>query len=212
MTGQAHAQVAIGFRSGVHISFNNLDFEDEFQSLANRDNITSLNLAIPIEFSTSTMVSFQTGLSFLSKGTRVRYTDQLQEVSFINKYALDYLQLPLTAKLTLPFNEYALYFVGGCSIDYAVDLEVLKLTYRQNGSYNIEKYKLDFERAQINQLDIGLIFGGGIMANIARGKKLFVDIRLDWGLIDIDKRKSQEIYNQGRSLTMGMLLPLTRKQ
>ncbi len=206
--GGLFAQVAVGIRSGMQVSYNNLLFEKGVLSIEARDNITGLVLAIPIEFPSDKMLAFQSGIVYHNKGTRIRYQQQGQTQLFITKYLIDYLSVPVLGKLSLSLGRLNLFLLGGGTLNYAVDMESLKLSYDHFGPPRYETLKMDFQNAQVSRFDLGLLLGGGIEAHIADGKKLFIDARFEFGMLDIDKRPENTVYNGGRSFTMGILLPL----
>ncbi|MEO1625214.1 MAG: porin family protein [Bacteroidota bacterium] len=208
----AQAQMAIGVRGGVHVAFNNLSFDHDFPEITTRDNITVLALAIPIEWPASKMFRLQSGLTFLTRGTRIHFRDRSAEINYIDKYAIRYIQIPIVGKLNLDFNPFNLYVIGGADLGYGIDFELIELAYNDQGPTSWKNRKLDFQRAGVSRFDIGMALGGGIEASISKGRRIFVDIRYHIGLNDIDKRPNVEVYNQGRSYTIGMMLPVNFKK
>ncbi|MEM9920595.1 MAG: porin family protein [Bacteroidota bacterium] len=206
------AQVAVGFRGGAHVAYNNLSFDHNYSDLALRDNITGLIFAIPVEWPASRMFRLQTGLAFLTRGTRIYYSDPSAELDYVDKYAISYIQIPITGKLALDLNPFDLYVIGGVDLAYGVDFELLQLSYDGTGPKTLRQRKLDFERAGISRLDVGLALGGGVETTISKGRRIFLDVRFHIGLNDIDARSDVEVFNQGRSYTLGMLLPINFKK
>lgn len=209
LVSSVQAQLDIGFRGGVHLAYNNLEFDIDPAQITEVESITGLTLSIPIEFPAGRMFSIQSGLSFVSKGNLLHHRESGQSYTSISKYRIDYLEIPVLSKISLRLHPFDLFLLGGVNVGYAIDLKAYRLSYdlvwlRQ------EYFKIDFQRAGVDRFDISMVLGGGLMAHISRGKKIFIDARYDFGFYDIDAEAGSEVFNAGRSFTMGILIPFKR--
>lgn len=200
----AQSKWHFGFRAGANIAYNNLSVGIAQSNIISRYNIGGLLLSVPLEYEYSDMFSLVSGFTYIQKGTSLQIRDPGSSRPYLNTFALDYLQVPLRGKLTLQLNRYQLYISAGMAFGYATDFRRIQSV----GAEVSQKTKLDFQAANIHRMDVSLLGGGGFQVEIADRKRLFVEALLNSGIIDIDKHSEREVYNQGYSVTLGMMMPI----
>ncbi|MEM1322824.1 MAG: porin family protein [Bacteroidota bacterium] len=205
------AQWSIGVGGGLNVAFNNLIFDQSLSEIKQRGNLSGLALSLPIEYPSGRMFSFQSGLIYIQKGTRFNYEETSSGQSFSSKYIIDYLELPLAGKLGLEVKPFRLYVLGGTHIGYALNMKSVRLSNDPDLPFR-ETRPLDFELTGISRWDISLMIGGGFEAYISEGRRLFVEMRFNAGIKDIDEADDVEVYNESRTFTMGMMIPLPFKR
>lgn len=207
----SQAQWSIGVKGGFNLAYSNLVFEEDKENINHRSHLIGLALAIPVEYQTQGLFGVRTGLSYIQKGTRFNYLEAGPNQFFDTKYVIDYLEFPMIAKATFNFNRVNLYLLGGGHAAYAINMRVISLSLDPDVPVK-ETFQIEFEDAEISRLDLGLLFGGGIEAHIAEDRRIFVEMQYNLGLNDIDKSMTDDAFNEGRTFTMGMLIPLKKKK
>lgn len=203
----AQSKWHMGFRAGASISYNNLSIDIPQENIVSRYDVGGLILSIPIEYQYSEMFSLVSGITYLQKGTSIEVREPSPNNTFQNTFVIDYLQVPVHGKVALQLSRFQLYLSAGFAIAYATDLK--RIT-----SFGIEaaqKTKLDFRASGIRRFDMGLEGGGGVQAEITQGKRLFIEMLYNAGIVDIDRHPEQEVYNQGYTLTLGIMMPLGKQ-
>ena len=207
LSALAQSKWHAGFRAGASISYNNLSIDIPQENIVSRYDVGGLLLSIPFEYQYSEMFSIVSGVTYLQKGTSIEVREPNPNATFQNTFVIDYLQLPVHGKLALQLDRFQIYLSAGFALAYATDLK--RIT-----SFGIETAKttkLDFQASEIRRFDLGLEGGGGIQAEITQGKRLFVEMLYNAGVLDIDRQADQEVYNQGYTLTLGIMMPLAKK-
>ena len=72
------------------------------------------------------------------------------------------------------------------------------------------KESFSFEEVGMARTDWGAALGGGVDVEIAKGRKMFIDYRYNVGLKDIALSSDIDTYNEGSSITMGIMVPLKK--
>lgn len=116
---------------------------------------------------------------------------------------IDYVSAPLLFKAKLDWEPVALYAVAGPEISYAVGVQA---NYDEAGG--IFREKLSFDQLDLNRWDVGLCLGIGVEKIIRNRKKIFLDYRYYLGLRDLDNTSGNDIFHEGKVLTMGFVFPL----
>ena len=197
LSALAQSKWHAGFRAGASISYNNLSIDIPQENIVSRYDVGGLLLSIPFEYQYSEMFSIVSGVTYLQKGTSIEVREPNPNATFQNTFVIDYLQLPVHGKLALQLDRFQIYLSAGLALAYATDLK--RIT-----SFGIETAKttkLDFQASEIR----------GIQAEITQGKRLFVEMLYNAGVLDIDRQADQEVYNQGYTLTLGIMMPLAKK-
>ena len=205
------AQWSVGFGGGFNLAFSNLTFQEDLNNINQRSNLVGLTLALPVEVPSGKMFSLRTGLVFIQRGTRFNYLGAGPGRFYDTKYIMDYLEIPLLAKATFSVQPFNFYVLGGVQPGYAVNMRVVRISTNPDIPIK-EIFPVDFREAGISRLDIGLVMGGGIQAKIARGRRIFVEMQYHFGIRDISRRPNTEVFNEGRTFSMGILVPLKKKE
>ena len=219
----ANGQIYLGASSGVSITkFRTHDVSNKNKiNNAKCKNLIGFNIDIPILFKLNKNIAIESGLSYLNMGTKIdvsqslyRIIDQTDPIyqSLIHdgdaKYRLDYLSLPLTIHLTIPFNKYSVYVKAGGYIS--------SLIHGANKSTGTKsKRNLNFGDEKLNTFDWGGIVGIGATRNVGKGY-LFFDAKYMIGASNLNKSNflyslpfgMNEINNRGAFLNIGYMINL----
>ena len=205
------AQWSIGFGGGFNLAYSNLTFQEDLSNINQRSNLVGLTIALPVEVPSGKMFSLRTGLTFIQKGTRFNYLEASPGRFYDTKYIMDYLEIPLLAKATFSVQPFNFYVLGGLQPGYAVNMRVVRISTNPDIPIK-ETFPVDFKEAGISRMDLGLVMGGGVEAEIAKGRRIFVEMQYHFGVRDISRRTDTEVFNEGRTFNMGMLIPLRKKE
>ncbi len=152
---------------------------------------------IPIHHHFSTVLSFESGLLFTTKGFRI------EEDSIKVKTNLYYIDIPLTVKTSLPLSEGLKIFgaVGpyvGIGLSGKVILDELFGVELIDDNEEAIKWGSDEDSddyLNLKRLDYGLTFGGGVEINA-----LMLGISYDLGLANIDTYQEDGYTTKNRVL------------
>jgi len=67
-----------------------------------------------------------------------------------------------------------------------------------------------FEDINTHRFDFGVSIGTGLVLEVAKERKMFLDLRYNFGLRDINAHPDRATFNEGTSLTMGFMIPLKK--
>ena len=220
--GQLFAQVT--FSSGLRVGINSADmefqsaFEDEDMTFSNR---TGIYVGLPVEIRFSNAFALQPELNFIQKGVNAEYQysgSDWQEES-TTEITLNYLELPVLAKLSAGTEQFQMFALAGPRISMALDGEISmdyeyymdgELVDYGSGSLSIPVGESSEDGIGANRFDFGLTFGLGASLKAGPGR-VMVDARYDLGLgnWNYDAADSEEeIFNRGVGVTLGYLMPL----
>lgn len=221
-SGQLFAQVT--FSAGLRAGINSADmefessFEDDEVSFANR---VGLYLGVPVEIRFSNAFALQPELNFIQKGVQIDFSEQgssfREEAE--GEITLNYLELPVLAKLTAGNESFQMFAVAGPRISMALDGEFSQdyryfqndeLIEEESGSIPIPIGSEGDDGPGANRFDFGMTFGLGASVKAGAGR-LMIDARYDLGLSNwnFDAMDGEdEIFNRGVGVTLGYLMPL----
>lgn len=117
---------------------------------------------------------------------------------------ISYFKIPLTFQLKLNIQRVSTKLMIGPYWAYGLSVSAINADNGNRSYFN-------FSEIGVNRMDFGAVIGGGFEILIAKGRKMFIDYRYNLGLIDIDQVDSVSTFNEGATLTMGMLVPLRAK-
>jgi len=204
------AQWSLGFGGGFNLAYSNLTFQEDLSNINHRSNLVGLSIALPIEVPSGKMFSLRTGLVFIQKGTRFNYLEAGPGRFYDTKYIMDYLEIPILAKATFSVRPFNIYVLGGGQAGYAVNMRVVRISTNPDIPIK-ETFPVDFKEAGISRMEPSFVMGGGVEAKIAKDRRIFVEMQYHFGIRDISQRPDTEVFNEGRTFNMGILIPLKKK-
>jgi len=192
------AQVFIGFRAGANISHTRLILEDR---ILQSSDLTKIEFSIPIEFQINDFLSLQTGLHNEQEGTTVvRLINEA--VPRASSNTINYLGVPVVAKLRLTLDEYAIFGLVGAYARYGLRLK------QEVEGYERRSFQLDFAENDLNRWDAGSLLGIGLEKTINKGAKIVCNFRYLLGFMDICTLPDDSLYNNSYAISMGISIPL----
>lgn len=160
--------------------------------------------------------SIQWELLYTMKGASMSYTekdsDEFSEYTF--KYEatlnLNYIEIPVSFRFKMPSGSGFVpsFYAGGSAafnISAKADYDYSFYEYYDDGSYFYEFTQNDSgseEVDNVNDLELGLIFGLGLNIPIQNGQLLF-DVRYNYGLTTVFDDGGSKSYNRVLSFTAG---------
>ncbi len=134
---------------------------------------------------------------------RMRYSTPTVHTSMVN-----YIRMPLLLKLSQNKRWVNLIVFGGPNFGYGVGISAAE-TVDDISINNATFKKLNFREYQIRRFDFALTVGLGIEKTVANKFRTSLDIRYDYGLIDIVKDPFHSYVNRGFAIEMGILIPVS---
>lgn len=156
------------------------------------------------EFPVHRFVFLHPEFFYIGKETAINIETTTSEDDF-RFTQVNYLELPITAHLKLTIELVSFKIFMGPYIAYG--LNAFGITEDNNGKENFT-----LEEVDISRFDYGATVGGGLDFAIAKGKKMFIDVRFSLGFKDISTLETNEVYNEGHSVTIGLMLPMKKQE
>ena len=200
LSASSYAQ-SIGPKAGVNIA--SYAGDDQFDDDAFGSN-TGLQFGVAAEIPISGRFAIQPELLYLQKGAA-------SEVDFLGittrvENVLNYLEIPLLAKISLTDSPTKVYVTAGPSIGFGLGGKVVTSVGDME-----EEVDVDFEEDELNSFDLSLAFGAGVQFEVGPGQ-LFVDARYLLGLGGLDDSEPEadqiDIFNRGIGASVGFLFPI----
>jgi hypothetical protein len=214
----AQAQLTIIPKVGA--TFSNVALKEEMEG---QKSITGLTLGAGFNYALSSdgFFSIQPEILYTQKGFRTETfkTDETKN----RDYQLNYLEIPVLAKISFGGETFKGYLNAGPSLGYGLGGKYLKkdiksgVTKTEESSIIFDKEPEGYEGKDMyldNQLDFGLQFGGGLGVKLGPGSVL-LDLRYGMGMTNLldptpnqaasDSHKSQ---NRVMAVTIGYAIPL----
>ena len=116
---------------------------------------------------------------------------------------VSYIQATITSRIKLEIDNISIQLFAGPYFAYGI-----KPVLKNNAPFR----NFSFDDLRTRRLDLGGSIGAGLSILVPGNKKMFVDYRFNIGLVDLDKKNDQSLYNEGSSFTMGFLLPLKKNK
>lgn len=142
----------------------------------------------------------ETGLMFNTAG--MRYKLKEDEVKYVSKIKLSYLNVPITFKYAHSFNEkFRIYGLTGPSIGIAVAGKYTELA-KLDGDKEKEKESIDFgsdDYDDFKRLDVGWIFGTGFDIN-----KIRIGVFYNLGITNIAANNDAEYKARNRNFGISL--------
>ena len=129
----------------------------------------------------------------------------------VHSSIIDYVRLPLLFKLSQHEKWINLIFFGGPNPAYATGIRTAETV--GNILVNDATFtSLGFDEYGIKRFDLAITVGLGIEKTIANKFRTSLDIRFDYGLIDIMEDQNDIYLNRGFAIEMGILIPVSKNK
>jgi len=196
---------SIGFRTGAtYFTIKNEDINDQTKFTM------GLNLAIPIEFQLSNVLSIQPELHFTQKGTQ--FEEVLDGSKLTTAIKTSYFELPVLIKTNYGTENFNIYSFIAPSIGYANN------RFQTITSDGLDKIKTDIdfideENAKSQRWEYSAVTGIGAEFKAGIGS-FVIDARYSFGLSDNTKFKNEKpddwkkTTNRGCTLSIGYIITL----
>lgn len=198
------SQNAWGIRAGTNLAHWRSSDKDmtEGQKMS-----PGLLISIPFELGISNMFAVQIEPSFIQKGTKLEISETNGGITYTAKgrMTVNYLELPVLAKLKFGSSRTSFHAVLGPSLGYAASGRT-KSTNTVNGKTTETNEKLKFGKDEYPRMDFAIVAGAGV------GFGAFgFDVRYALGLKNLSEDNDFEIHNDGLQLALSYMLPMTKK-
>ena len=206
-SSKGFAQFSVGIKGHISMIGAPLVEKQDFFSKKLRPTFNP-GVSIFGEFKLNEIVAFQAELAFRQNRSHylLRFGTQTIHTSII-----DYVRLPLLVKLSQKNKWINLIVFGGPNFGYASSIKSAETV----GNFLIDDAtfkKLDFEEYNVRHFDLALTVGIGIEKPIANKFRTSIDIRYDYGLIDVIKSQENSYVNRGITLEVGILIPISKEE
>jgi hypothetical protein len=215
VTGFASVQaqsLSVGVRGGINLA--NIAFEDEDYLGIEPERRLSLDFGLLFNIGISENFSIQPEIHYMQKGYRSEFEEMIfqETVSTDQNVLINYLEIPVLAKVGLGNETVQLMINAGPSLGYALngrtEIEIDAFGMKEKEEEYIDLG--DEENEDFNRLDFSLLFGAGIGFNTGPAT-IFVDARYLLGLTDLDDSGDEDIpaaRNRGLGFGLGVLIPI----
>lgn len=190
----------LGFKGGIN--HNDVLFENETGIVSNATNMTlqGFHFGATIDNPLSESLSLEMGLMLSLKGYKI--DELLDGITVRNKTNLYYIDIPVAFKYAFGLGRNSnWYLAAGPVFDIGVGGNYMTV-YDWSGSRQVEKEKVEWgnEEGQIQRLDFGLTFGGGVEFDAWQ-----IGVYYDLGLSDIssDATPDNTLKNRVWKLSLG---------
>jgi hypothetical protein len=180
----SNSQVSIGVKAGLTLS--KLKYNSSGLTFST-SNLASPTFGIPIEFRLSDIFALQSEINFITKGGSQSENYSffgLGIISYESEMIINYIEVPVLAKVSLLAKTVRVNLLAGPAFAYGLSGKT-KSVSNLNGVIKTEEEKINFEKDDLNRLDISVNLGIGSSLNIGTNQ-LFLDIRYQWGLLNMD--------------------------
>lgn len=211
LTNDVIAQASFGFRGGFNAAYIT-DFPAEISETdIQKEFMHGKYATFFFEILATSMFSIQPELSYLQKGGRIEFRDY-EDAGF--KVKLDYLELPLLAKLRMGSGPMTGYFIAGPSVGYALrgETQVEYDEIEDEDTYIFDNSYGDDGRKD-NRWDFSAVAGLGLQYKLGPGN-LLLDARTVIDLNDFSKFQEgkssghKAILSRNALISVGYQIPL----
>lgn len=135
-------------------------------------------------YESGSQLAFEIDLLYLQKGAVFKGSES--GASFDLTFSFDEISLPLLLKFNLPLpnNLPSVYLLGGGEIAYLVQSKVKYSIFVPD--YDVQETGTEDIKENINQIDYGAIFGGGVALPVG-GVRIFLEARYHLGMANLQK-------------------------
>jgi len=208
----AFAQVSLIPKAGVN--FANAVLSDNNALEGGKSSLVGFTAGLGFNFSLSSdnFLSIQPEILYSQKGFSSAASGL---ISYEGDYRLNYLEIPLLAKINFGGEKVRLYVNAGPSIGYLLSgrvngrgsfLGLVSTSIDESIKFTDSPTPLDIRQLDANRIEAGLNFGGGVGYAFLGSTALFVDIRYNMGLTDFNNQEQSK--NRVFALTAGLQIPL----
>ncbi len=201
-----YAQYAIGVKGGV----NFCNYGGRYIT-SNYEEKIRANFGLVAQFQTNSWFSVQTELNFDPKGanySRIKtstsyYTEEYKDFN----EELNYLSLPVLAKFDIG-DKNRIFGYTGLYVSYLMSANI-RGTYIKTNSFNPDDQEItevdrDY-KSEIDNFDMGAVFGIGGDIKMSDQLLLFIDGRFNWGWLNVAQQGQGKIFNNTWSVNLGLV-------
>ncbi len=192
-----YAQIGLGIRGGVNFASAELEEKNNGTwETSYRDVIPGLNATLLAEIGITKKIAIQPEIAFNRKGYR---TTLLDDTEYRVKF--NYIEVPVLLKGKFGSGVVKFTMVLGPTFGYAINGKV------KSGNTEVD---IDFDKDEINQFEIGALFGIGVDFKLGPGN-VFLDSRLSRSINNLDTSDASDEFhwhNQYVSFGMGYIIGL----
>ena len=201
------SQVSVGLKGHISTIGAPLVEKEDFFSKKLRPTFNP-GVSVFGEYKLTHLLAFQVEVAFRQNRSHF----QLQSsIPTIHTSIIDYVRVPMLVKLSQNKKWINFIVFGGPNLGYATSIksaETIGNIFINDSSFT----KLSFENYQVSRFDLALTIGFGIEKKIANKFRTSLDIRYDYGFIDILKSPDISYVNRGFALEMGILIPISQNK
>lgn len=201
------SQISVGIKGHISTLGAPLVEKEDFFSKKLRPTFNP-GVSIFGEYKLTDIVAFQAEVAFRQNRSHFQLRTSTPT---IHTSIIDYVRVPILVKLSQNKKWVNFIVFGGPNFGYGTSIKSAETI----GDIFVDdaKYKnLNFENYQVRRFDLALTVGFGIEQTIANKFRTSLDIRYDYGVIDILKSPDNSYVNRGFALEMGILIPIRQKQ
>ena len=196
------AQIALGIKGHVNQSDAPLvSSNDIFTKQARRVFNPGFALFSEIRFNSRRALQIELKLRSHKSHYQIKSNIPTVETS-----SIQYLRLPVLMKWIWQRKDWNFVILGGPNPGYATQL----LSQQTLDFYTFQEVtsrRLSFTEEGVRRFDFALTLGISIEKQIARRFRTTLDLRYDYGMLDVMKDATSTFYNRGIALEMGILIP-----
>ena len=193
---QAQLLKNYGFKAGVTSS--GISVRQQYYDLGRR---TGMNIGVFAEWLNSQYLSIVTEINYNQRGFIEEMSEENNAGVFIQRVKantrLDYLSIPLFAKLQLPLNGMIPYIVAGPRIDFLLNrsVGVFRFSWATAESPLAKEY-----RSQ----SVGGTIGLGIETDQLAPLPIFLEVHYDFDVTNSAREIPMEVYNNSIDVSVGV--------
>ena len=198
--------LSVGVRGGMNLANVAVEDEDDVEL----DNRSGLDIGLLLNIGISESFSIQPEIHYMQKGYRFELEEEFfgEVITIDQDVLLNYLEVPILAKLALGNETVQLMINAGPSLGYALNGKVESEIFGEK-----EEEDIDFSddgNEDFNRLDFSMLFGLGLGFNTGPAT-IFVDARYllglrSWG--DPEEVDVPDVRNRGLGFGLGVLVPV----
>lgn len=198
--------LSVGVRGGMNLANVAVEDEDDVEL----DNRSGLDIGLLLNIGISESFSIQPEIHYMQKGYRFELEEEFfgEVITIDQDVLLNYLEVPILAKLALGNETVQLMINAGPSLGYALNGKVESEIFGEKEEEDIDFS--DDENEDFNRLDFSMLFGLGLGFNTGPAT-IFVDARYllglrSWG--DPEEVDVPDVRNRGLGFGLGVLVPV----
>jgi len=164
--------LSFGAKVGINLSKAAMKFDGE--KADDIKMLPGLNVGVFADKNFTDLLALEVGLQYEQKGYKYTYKEHGEELK--DKYAIQYLTIPVNLRANLSVGDNTLYFLAGPTLGLGLSA---KETVEYNGEKESETAKFgDGEDDDIKRMNVGLLFGAGYDLSSNLGFRVTYDLGL----------------------------------